>query len=476
MNVGPGRQNFRYVGVIQQFSASLIRLSQLIDGGIMFATLYFTVYFLGDNWRLEYIVIALAYVLIFEVSTSFFHMYRSWRVVRLRYELAYLVVFWFLSSASVIFLIYAFNDSLGVQSRTVMIWLALSLLSVAITRIAMRITLRYARAFGYDTRNVAFVGATDIAVKLRGTFESHPWMGMSVVGVYDDRISGDDRGSARVELDPTGDTNDLNVLARDGSIDIVYICLPMAAEKRIGDLINAFSDTTVSISYCPSFLSFDLMNARWDDVFGQPVFSVAESPFSGYRGLLKRLEDLILICIFMPFVTLLMLPISIAVALTSPGPIFYKQSRCGLGGERFLMWKFRTMFASDRDQEFLQATKNDPRITPVGKFLRATSLDELPQFINVLRGDMSFIGPRPHPDVVNDDQRGEIHRYMMRHKVRPGITGLAQVSGFRGETDTPDKMEGRIACDLEYIRKWSLWLDIRILFRTVFVMRGADVY
>jgi len=476
MNAGPGHQDFRDVGVIQQFSATLIRLSQFIDGATMFVTLYLTVKYFGESWRIEYLVIALVYVLIFEIVTSSFHMYRSWRMVRLRYELFYLVVFWFLSSASVIFLIYVFDDAFEVQNRAVLTWLALSLLLIVTTRIATRIGLRYARSFGYDARNVAFVGATDTALKLRHTFETHPWMGMAVVGVYDDRASGDDRILACPVPDLAGDMAELVDRARDGAIDIVYICLPMAAEKRIQEIIRAFSDTTVSVYYCPSFLNFDLLNARWDDVFGQPVISVVESPFSGYRGVVKQFEDLVLLCLFLPFVTVLMLVISIAIAVTSSGPIFYKQSRCGLAGERFMMWKFRTMHASDCDQEFSQAVKRDPRITSMGRVLRATSLDELPQFINVLKGDMSIVGPRPHPNVVNDDHRGEIHRYMMRHKVRPGITGLAQVSGFRGETDTPEKMESRIACDIEYIRKWSIWLDVRILFRTLFAMRGANVY
>jgi putative colanic acid biosynthesis UDP-glucose lipid carrier transferase len=476
MNIDSGPQEFRDVGVIQQLSASLIRIGQIVDGVIVLATLHLTITILGESWRTEYLVVALIYVLIFEIITSSFQMYRSWRIVRLRRELSYLLVFWFFSSASVVFFIYAFYDRAGLQNRVVLIWLALSLILVVTTRIAIRMGLRYARSFGYDARKVAFVGATGTALKLRHTFITHPWMGMNVGGIYDDRKSDEDRDLACPASTLSGTMDELVELARDGSVDIVYVCLPMAAEKRIQKLIGAFSDTTVSVFYCPSFFNFDLMNARWDDVFGQPVISVTDSPFVGYSGVVKRFEDLVLLCAFLPLVATLMIVISIAIKLTSKGPVFFKQSRCGLAGQRFVMWKFRTMYVEHCGDEYLQATKSDARVTPLGKLLRATSLDELPQFINVMKGDMSFIGPRPHPDIVNDDLRSEIHQYMMRHKVRPGITGLAQISGFRGETETLEKMEARIEHDLEYIRKWSVWLDIKILFRTLFVFRGSNVY
>jgi len=277
-------------------------------------------------------------------------------------------------------------------------------------------------------------------------------------------------------LEISGTVNDLIELAQCGAVDIVYITLPMAAEKRIKSLIDALADTTVSINYCPSFFSFDLMNARSDDVFGQPVISVVDSPFTGHSALIKRLEDYVLLVLLLPLVTVLMLLISVLIAMTSPGPVIFRQSRYGLDGKRFEMWKFRTMYVSRCDETFAQARRDDPRVTPLGRVLRATSLDELPQFFNVLRGEMSIVGPRPHPDVVNEENRKHIYRYMMRHKVRPGITGLAQVNGFRGETETKEKMERRIACDLEYIKRWSIWLDLKILYKTLFAFRGKHVY
>ena len=241
----------------------------------------------------------------------------------------------------------------------------------------------------------------------------------------------------------------------------------MASESRMKAIIDTFADTTVSIYYCPTLFDLGLLNARWDDAFGHPVISIVTSPFDGYHRHLKRLEDLALTLLILPVIALPLAVIAAAIKLTSPGPVLYRQMRHGLAGRPFRILKFRTMYTVDSDHEFVQAKQGDARITPLGAFLRRTSLDELPQFFNVLAGDMSVVGPRPAPLKYNQDHRRLIHRYMIRHKVKPGITGLAQVSGSRGETSTVAKTEERTAFDLEYINGWSLWLDLRILWRTL---------
>jgi putative colanic acid biosynthesis UDP-glucose lipid carrier transferase len=218
------------------------------------------------------------------------------------------------------------------------------------------------------------------------------------------------------------------------------------------------------------------MNSRWDEVYGQPIISIVESPFVDNQRYLKRVEDLLICITAMPLVIPLMAVVAVLVKLSSTGPVLYKQNRYGIKGKSFQMYKFRTMYYEPEGSEFVQATKNDPRITRLGAFLRKTSLDEIPQFLNVLIGNMSVVGPRPHPDTVNEDLRKLIRRYMLRHKIKPGITGLAQVSGLRGETESLSKMEQRIEQDLEYIRHWSLWLDVKILFKTIFSLSGNDVY
>jgi putative colanic acid biosynthesis UDP-glucose lipid carrier transferase len=448
----------------------------LFDAVAAVFVLHLTIRWFGESWNFEYAGIAALFVVLFESTTSSWKSSHPRRVRRVRHELFNLVSCWIVSSALVISSVSILLGFEGVIGRVVLVWLVGSLAVIAPYRIGVRLFLRSARYFGYDARKVGFVGANEVTAKLHRVFETHPWAGMRVMGVFDDRRSSDDRVSPYPAADLAGRVSDLVQLARTGDVDIIYITFPMAAEKRIKQVIDDLSDATTSIYYCPSLFNFELMNARSADVFGQAVISVIESPFVGHNALIKRLEDWLLLLVLFPFVCLLVVPIAVGVAVSSSGPVFFRQSRYGLDGKRFVMWKFRTMYVDNCQEGFLQAKPNDPRVTRLGRFLRATSLDELPQFLNVLRGEMSIVGPRPHPDVVNEELRERIYRYMIRHKVRPGITGLAQVSGFRGETETPEKMEKRIAYDLEYIKSWSVWLDLKILFRTVFAFRGKNVY
>jgi putative colanic acid biosynthesis UDP-glucose lipid carrier transferase len=257
-------------------------------------------------------------------------------------------------------------------------------------------------------------------------------------------------------------------MARTGKVDYIYIALPMRAEKRIVELVNALSDTTASVYLVPNFFVFDLMQSKMSSLDGLPMISLHETPFYGIDGWVKRVEDIVVASLILLLVSLPMLVISLGVKLTSPGPVLFKQRRYGLNGAVVEVWKFRSMSSTEDGMQVTQATKNDPRVTPFGSFLRRTSLDELPQFFNVLQGTMSVVGPRPHAIAHNEQYRGLIRGYMLRHKVRPGITGLAQIRGWRGETETLDKMAMRVRSDLEYVQNWSLWNDIKIILMTVF--------
>jgi putative colanic acid biosynthesis UDP-glucose lipid carrier transferase len=217
---------------------------------------------------------------------------------------------------------------------------------------------------------------------------------------------------------------------------------------------------------------FDLIQARFDLINGIPVVAVCESPFYGTRGIAKRLSDMVLAGLILLCIWPVLLAIAVGVKLDSPGPAIFKQRRYGLDGKEIIIYKFRSMRVCEDGGAIRQAQLNDDRITALGKFLRKTSLDELPQFINVLQGRMSIVGPRPHAVAHNEQYRKVIDGYMIRHKVRPGITGLAQVNGFRGETETAEKMEQRIHYDLEYLRNWSLGLDLSIIFKTFSVLLG----
>jgi putative colanic acid biosynthesis UDP-glucose lipid carrier transferase len=234
----------------------------------------------------------------------------------------------------------------------------------------------------------------------------------------------------------------------------------------------------VQVLFVPDFSALGLLHASWEVLGGMPMVSLVDTPHRGFEGLSKRLFDIVMSSLILAIIAVPLLCIAVAIKLSSPGPVIFRQRRYGLDGKEFEIYKFRSMTTvEDGKNEFKQATKNDARITPLGAFLRRTSLDELPQIINVLQGRMSLVGPRPHPVALNESQRKLIDNYMLRHKVRPGITGWAQVNGFRGETDTPEKMLNRIRCDLEYINYWSLKLDIQILWMTIFkVMDDPNAY
>ena len=451
--------NFKQIGIFQQHGALFIQLGRILDSLAIFFALYFGLILYHIAWNHTHLVAALLGIIFFETTSSFYHLYRPWRIMRLSQEVTEVFINLSVSFAFIATALYLFEFE-EIHNDVVILWFTLAFFLIALYRGCARILLRSFRSIGYDHRNVCFIGTTVTAKNLAESFKSHPWMGIDILGFFD----------ADTSMEADGTIDDVLALSKQGKIDAVYITLPMSAEKQIKKIIDALSDTTVSVFYCPSFADFNLLNARWDDVYGQPIISIIDSPFRGISGYIKRLEDLLLVSLILPLIALPMAVIAIAIKLTSAGPIFYLQSRYGLDGKEFKIFKFRSMYTTDSDKEFVQATQNDPRVTPLGRFLRKSSLDELPQFINVLLGDMSIVGPRPHPIKLNETHRTQIFRYMIRHKVKPGITGLAQVNGFRGETDSLFKMEKRIEYDLQYMKEWSLWLDFKILIMTFFTI------
>jgi putative colanic acid biosynthesis UDP-glucose lipid carrier transferase len=264
-----------------------------------------------------------------------------------------------------------------------------------------------------------------------------------------------------------GQVDQLANLVKAHDIHVIYLSLPMASQPRILNILDELKDTTASIYFVPDMFVTDLIQGHTSTVCGTPVISVCESPFRAFDGAIKRTSDVVFSLLILALISPLLLCIAIAVRVTSPGPIIFKQRRYGQDGQQIVVYKFRTMTVTEDGGIVPQATRNDARITPLGAFLRKTSLDELPQFINVLQGRMSIVGPRPHAVAHNELYRKLIKGYMVRHKVKPGITGWAQVNGFRGETDTLEKMQGRIDYDLDYLRNWSLRLDIHIIFKTL---------
>jgi putative colanic acid biosysnthesis UDP-glucose lipid carrier transferase len=274
-----------------------------------------------------------------------------------------------------------------------------------------------------------------------------------------------------------GRLRELPDFVKENRIQFIYLSLPMASQPRILHVLDELKDTTASIYFVPDMFITDLIQGRSGSVCGMPVISVCESPFTGSSGVIKRASDIILSLLILMLIAPLLLLIAIAIKLDSPGPIIFKQRRYGLDGEEILVYKFRSMRVCEDGDTIRQAQKGDARITRIGAFLRKNSLDELPQFVNVLQGRMSIVGPRPHAVAHNEIYRNLIKGYMIRHKVKPGITGWAQVNGYRGETRTLDKMQARIDHDLDYLHNWSLRLDLRIILKTILVvLKDRGVY
>ncbi|PHS22811.1 MAG: undecaprenyl-phosphate glucose phosphotransferase [Methylophaga sp.] len=456
-------------GKIRRYDSKINAISRLIDSGIILLTFLALIDIFQQEWQAVYVWGLLFSVLFFNFFAESQDAYRSWRGANLREEIEIVLISW----ATAIFVLVLL-DIFVIQSYVysepfVVVWIIATPIELIAWHAMVRMALGILRSKGYNTRKIAIVGATPLGKRLEFAFNQMDWSGYRFVGYYDDRKIKSTEGESRFEpVNIKGNIEQLIMDCKQGKVDSVYITLAMAAEHRIKGLVEKLADSTVSVYFVPDFFTFNLLNSRWIDHQGITAVSIYDSPFTGLDSTIKRLEDIILSIVILCIVALPMIMIAIAIKLTSKGPVLFKQNRYGIDGEKIRVWKFRSMAVADDGNEIVQATKGDSRITPFGAFLRRTSLDEFPQFFNALSGDMSIVGPRPHAVAHNEEYRTKIQGYMLRHKVKPGITGLAQINGFRGETDTLDKMEGRIHYDLQYIQSWSLWLDLKIIFLTIF--------
>ncbi len=316
-------------------------------------------------------------------------------------------------------------------------------------------------------RSTVVIAANEVGRKLATNLRHEPTLGFRFLGFFDDERSGAELADEGALL---GRLDDAVAYVKQHAVETVFIALPMAAQPRVLELVEALKDTTASIYFVPDIFMFDLIQARIDDLEGMPVLAVCETPITGVNAIAKRLADLVLATLALLALGPIMIGLAIAVRATSPGPAIFRQRRYGLDGRQIIVWKFRSMTVAEDGAQIRQAQKNDQRVTRLGAFMRRTSLDELPQFINVLQGSMSVVGPRPHAVAHNESYRKLIRGYMMRHKVKPGITGWAQVNGLRGETETLDKMQQRIEYDLDYLRRWSVGFDLLIVVKTVLIV------
>lgn len=442
-------------------NASIISMVQRFsDIAIIFIGLYVICLFNKFSYAYGQVLISLAVLVVFQMIGGITDFYRSWRGVKISSELILIIKNWTLSfiialGISSLFPIPDVNLNILIQ------WYLIVVIGFVICRFSIRIGSGLLRKIGCNTRNVAVVGSLPAGINLLRGFMDEPWLGFVVRGVYDDIKLDDYNG-----VPYGGNINDLIKDAREGKLDRVYIALGMHDEIKIKNIVGQLTDTTCSVLLIPDIFTFNILQSRTEEINGVPVVPLFDTPLNGINMVVKRLEDIVVSSIILLLISPLLACIACAVKFTSPGPVIFRQVRYGMDGKSILVWKFRSMTVMENDN-VIQATKNDVRITKIGKFLRSTSLDELPQFFNVFLGQMSVVGPRPHAVAHNEQYRTLIQGYMLRHKVKPGITGLAQINGWRGETDTLDKMEKRIEYDLLYIRGWSIWLDLKIIFLTV---------
>jgi putative colanic acid biosynthesis UDP-glucose lipid carrier transferase len=373
---------------------------------------------------------------------------------------------------------YVTKYSEDFSRRVVVTWVVVTPALLAIVALYLHEVMRRLLNDPSVQRRVAFVGCTDASLALADRLTSNSQsLGLTVLGFFDDRSSDRLGVCANANVRLLGQLSDIVAAVQRNQIDAIFIAFPIRQVQRVMDLVQDLRNTTVSIYYVPDLLVFDLIQARTAQILGVPVVAMCETPFYGYGGLVKRITDVAFALAILVIAAPLMLLIALGVKLSSPGPVLFKQRRYGLDGHEILVYKFRTMTVLEDGDQVHQATRTDSRVTPLGRILRRHSLDELPQLFNVLQGSMSLVGPRPHAVAHNEEYRRLIKGYMVRHKAPPGITGLAQINGCRGETARVEDMQARVNYDLEYLRRWSPLLDLKILFLTAIrVIKDSKAY
>jgi putative colanic acid biosynthesis UDP-glucose lipid carrier transferase len=456
-------------GIFTQYQWLVTSIQWFLDGLIVVLLLAVLAFGYSVPFEKQYhLLSALAFIL----TLLIFHaaqLYRPWRGVDFLRLGQRVLLAWGIVTGLLLALGFATKTTAHFSRGVLLPWIFLTPVVLLGMRLLVYKSLGVLRSYGRNTRTAVIAGAGTLGQHLARSLADLPWLGISFLGFFDDQ-----KAEKKVSLAEglgnypiLGDLESMVSFVRDHQVNIVYLALPLRAEGRVREIIEKLQDTTASVYFAPDVFIYSLFQSSLTDLRGIPLISLWETPFFGVNAMLKRVLDVILAGILLISAAPLFLILALGVKLTSPGPVFFKQRRYGLEGEEIRIFKFRTMSVCEDGANIAQVKRDDPRLTPFGKFLRRTSLDELPQLFNVLQGRMSIVGPRPHAVAHNEFYRQRLPRYMLRHKVRPGITGLAQVNGFRGGTETLEKMEQRLAYDLEYLRRWSLWLDVKLICQTV---------
>ena len=437
-------------------SPHLRYLAWLLDVGILSAAAALSAHLYLGAWDLA-----------FDISGTYFQMivaaslvlglfsdqiYRSWRVNDLWAVLG--TVSWVCLMIMLLLALYLFlaKTSIYVSRIWFVIWGMGCWMALIFQRLIIYLSLHWLRRQGYNYKTLLLVGVGPISERVVSAIDAAAWSGIRIVGVVQQ-----DELHAWLDQPEAMQPNE------------IWICMPMSDELGIRQALNTLRHSFANIRLVPDVFSFRLVNHGISHLLGMPMFDLSMSPVTGITRITKVVEDIFLSSIILLLISPAMILIALIIKITSDGPILFKQKRLGWNGTEITVYKFRTMYATGESSEsFSQAQRNDERVTNFGRFLRRTSLDELPQFINVLQGRMSIVGPRPHAIAHNEQFKELVPRYMLRHRVKPGITGWAQIHGLRGETDTLQKMESRVEYDLFYIENMSILLDLRIIIMTIF--------
>lgn len=447
-------------GLLKEYANIWSALLQIIDflivvgSGVFAGEIYLDPAQIFTQGYAQLMVVAMLLAVIVFHKLEF---YAAWRNSSLIREMRTVAVGWVTVWAILTLFFFLTKSGTEFSRAWAMLWFVIGLAGLLLVRVVLRQFLHWLRRRGYNQRTILILGRDPLMGDLATRLSKAPWMGFSVVEHVALTSENEVDGAA------------LNAQIAEQGVDQVWIALPLKDELVVQAVIEAISLSPVEIRYVPDLFGFRLFNHSVSEVAGLPVINLSSTPMEGFNRIVKAIEDRALSSLILLMISPLLVFIAIGVKLSSPGPVFFRQRRNGWAGKPIDVLKFRSMVLHQETNGIVtQASKHDARITPFGAFLRRTSLDELPQFWNVLVGEMSIVGPRPHAEVHNEQYKLLVDDYMLRHRVKPGITGWAQINGYRGETDTLDKMKKRVEYDLYYIENWSVWLDLKIIFLTIF--------
>ena len=459
------------------FYSFQILVDLLLTTGLLFLLIHVKVGNLvgeiPDNYRILLVTAALLQFIIYSV-------YGVYRRSGSLYQGCYrLLVAWLIFLFSLVFIGFVTKVSESFSREVFLLWASMGFALQIITYAIMSRAIGVLRDHFVDRTECLVVGRGRLAEHLHQSINGNKWLPDTIIGAvsYDNEYLGEDDRRKETPLTLLGSIENIKGVILARNIKRVYIAVPLNHSHQVEGLHVELLDFNVDLIWVPDIYALKLLNHSVREVGGLPLIYLNESPITStrtgifFKVAMDRIFSLAGLFLMLPFLVV----IAIMIKMTSSGPVFFKQARHGWDGKVFKIWKFRTMYQHD-DHRVKQATQNDERITPIGHFLRRTSIDELPQLINVLLGDMSLVGPRPHAVAHNDYYDDHIEAYLLRHRIKPGITGLAQINGCRGETQQMEKMRERVKYDVSYINNWSLWLDVKILIKTPFTLLSKDIY